>query len=70
MPANESGNGRGGTVKGSQESPVGVLEIRGLSIKIDEGPNISAHEACLSKQERFALVGLLVTIYRVTNDQF
>lgn len=70
MPTHWSGNGRGGTVKGSQESPVGVLEIWGPSIKIEGGPNISAHEDCLSKQEHFAVVGLQVTISPVMNDQF
>lgn len=58
MPANECGSGRGGTIEASQESPVGVLVIQGLSIKIEAGPNISAHKDYLSKQEYFALVGI------------
>lgn len=58
MPANECGSGIGGTMEGSQESPVGVSGIQGLSIKIEGGPNISAHKAYRSKQEHFALMGL------------
>lgn len=51
--------GEVGPTKGSQERapPQGVLEIQSLSIKIEGGPNISAHQAYLSKQEHFALLG-------------
>lgn len=58
MAASECGSGRGGTLKGSQESPGGLLQIKGLSIKIEGGPNSSANKAYLSKQGHFVLVGL------------